>query len=420
MAKNKIQILFIHQNFPGQFKMLAPELALNSKYEIHAMFAEDINTNIPGIKYHRYNINKLNKAIHPLALEFESKMIRAESAFEEAEKLKEDGLNPRVIITHPGWGESFLLRVLWPDAKFLSYHEFYYSIADSDIDFDDTDPYRAKDQTHTKKKLIARNSPLLTPLVESDVVITPTEFQKSTAPELFHDKISVIHDGVDTEAIKFYTDSFITVKGGESDIKLTKDSKVVSFVNRTLEPYRGYHKFIKSIPAIQKEHPDAYFILVGDKNPDNVSYGGGPPKGQSYKDLFLKDVIEDLDMSKIIFPGKIAYEHLLSLFCITSAHVYLTYPFVLSWSMLEAMACEALVIGSSTKPVKEVIEDKKNGLLVDFFDIDGISAKVIDVLSNPQKYEKLRKNARKTIVEKYDLKKVSLPKQIKLIESLLK
>ncbi len=420
MVKNKTQILFIHQNFPGQFKMLAPELALNSKYEVHAMYAEDIKTNIPDINYHKYTIDKVNKAIHPLALEFESKMIRAESAYLKAEQLKEEGLNPKLIITHPGWGESFLLRVLWPKAKFLSYHEFYYSIEDSDIDFDETDPFRPSDQTHTKKKLVARNAPLLTPLVESDAVITPTEFQKSTAPEIFHDKISVIHDGVDTDAIKFYSDSFITVKGGTNDIKLTRDSKVVSFVNRTLEPYRGYHKFIKSIPAIQKAHPETYFILVGDKEPDKVSYGGGPPKGQSYKDLFLKDVIDDLDMSKIIFPGKIAYEHLLSLFCISSAHVYLTYPFVLSWSLLEAMACEALIIGSSTKPVKEVIQDKKNGLLVDFFDVEGISKSVIDALSNPKKYEKLRKNARKTIVDNYDLKKVSLPKQIKLIESLLK
>ena len=220
--------------------------------------------------------------------------------------------------------------------------------------------------------------------------------------------------------VRKYPDAYLNLNKDGKEIKITKKDKIVSFVNRTLEPYRGYHKFINSIPSIQKEHPDAYFILVGSFDKDTVSYGALPPKGESFRDLFLKDIIDEIDMTKVFFPGRIQYDHLLTLFSITSAHIYFTYPFVLSWSMLEAMACEALVIGSSTEPVKELIKHNKNGLLVDFFDIEGLSKTVNTVLSYPKKYDQLRKKARETILKNYDLDTICLPNQLKLVESLIK
>ena len=126
-----------------------------------------------------------------------------------------------------------------------------------------------------------------------------------------------------------------------------------------------------------------------------------------------------VDLEKVIFLGYFDYAHFLTVIVLSSVHVYLTYPFVLSWSMLEAMALESIVVGSKTGPVEEIIKDKVNGLLVDFFDINEISSTVNDVLHNPEKYKKIRKNARKTIIDKYDLKNVSLPKQLNLIKDLL-
>ena len=175
---------------------------------------------------------------------------------------------------------------------------------------------------------------------------------------------------------------------------------------------------MRSLPKIQKKHPDAYVLIIGG---DKVSYGSNSNTGESFKDIYFNEVKNDLvDPGKILFLGRINYGNFLKILALSSVHVYLTYPFVLSWSMLEAMALEALIIGSKTAPVEEIIKNKKNGLLVDFFDVEGLSKLVIDVLDNPEKYKLMKKNARKTIVNNYDLKSISLPKQLELVESLLK
>ena len=175
---------------------------------------------------------------------------------------------------------------------------------------------------------------------------------------------------------------------------------------------------MRSLPKIQNEHPDAYIVFVGGHD---VSYGSTPKNGKSHKDNFYNEVKELLtDESKLLYLGVVAYDNLLKLLNIASVHVYLTYPFVLSWSVLEAMALENIIVGSKTEPVEEVIKHNKNGLLVDFFDYDQIAETVNNVLSNPQKYNQIRKNARKTIIDNYDLKKVSIPKQMKIVEEMLK
>ena len=174
---------------------------------------------------------------------------------------------------------------------------------------------------------------------------------------------------------------------------------------------------MRSLPLIQKNHPDAYILIIGG---DGVSYGASANNGRSYKDIYYDEVKGDLsNHQNLIFLGNLDYNLFLTAIDISSVHIYLTYPFVLSWSMLEAMSLEKLVIGSKTKPVEEIIKDKHNGLLFDFFDFKKLAEFTSDVLSNPTKYEKIRKNARKTIIQKYDLKKNILPKQLNLIEGLL-
>ena len=232
-------------------------------------------------------------------------------------------------------------------------------------------------------------------------------------------KIKVVHDGIDTNIIKPFKNGEINIENSHGlKINLSKKNKIITFVNRNLEPYRGYHSFMRSLPNIQKEHPDAYILIIGG---DQVSYGSASPSGRSYKDIYLEEVKDNLvDLEKVIFLGKVDYANFLTVIGLSSVHVYLTYPFVLSWSMLEAMSLEAVIVGSKTEPVEEIIKDNVNGLLVDFFDTDDISSTVNKVLHNPEKYKKLKKNARKTIIDKYDLRKVTLPKQVKLIDTFLK
>jgi len=426
--KNKI-ILFIHQNFPAQFKSLAPKLASDKIYDIHSLSLKS-NTSSPelpdhllsinNITHHQYIIEKSSSdSIHLFAQEFETKMIRAEAVAKECFKLKENGLIPDLIIDHPGWGETFFIKEIWPDSKILSYFEFYYNTVNSDVDFDVNEFELPLTGFDLFARLRARNAPGLMSYLGADQLISPTNFQRSTAPKSFQKKINVIHDGIDTDIIKPFNDAEVNIENSSGlKIKLTKKDKIITFVNRNLEPYRGYHSFMRALPNIQKEHPDAYILIIGG---DKVSYGAKSTSGKSFKNIYLDEVRGSLvDLEKIIFLGTVDYKNFLTIIGLTSVHVYLTYPFVLSWSMLEAMALESVVVGSKTKPVEEIINDKVNGLLVDFFDINEISEAVNDVLHNPDKYKKIKKNARKTIIDRYDLKTVVLPKQLNLIKDLLK
>jgi len=425
----KKKILFLHQNFPAQFKSLAPYLSKDKRYEVHTLALQKTEdpskqeaylTEMSDIKHHLYTISRLSTDnIHPLAIEFETKMIRAEGVAKKCIELKEEGFTPDLVINHPGWGETFLIKEIWPDTKLLTYFEFYYNTIKSDIDFDTKEDHNFNPDFKLFSRLVARNAPGLMIYLNSDLIISPTKFQKSTAPNSFRNKVTVIHDGIDTGVIKPKKNLKMTLASDQGrNITLSENDKIITFVNRNLEPYRGYHSFMRSLPKIQKENPDAYIIIVGG---DGVSYGSTPKNGKSHKDNFLNEVKDSLiDIKKILFMGTIDYDNLLKILNISTVHVYLTYPFVLSWSVLEAMALETVIVASNTDPVTEVIKDNVNGLLVDFFDIDEISSTVNKVLKNPKKFDKIKKNARKTIVENYDLKTKSLPKQMKLVEDLLK
>ena len=425
MTKKKI--LFIHQNFPAQFKHIARYLSEDKKYDVHSLSVENLTPSLDNskilksmtkIKHHKYKIkSSSSENIHSLAMEFETKMIRAEAAAEECFKIKNNGFIPDLVISHPGWGEIYFIKDIWPEAKLLSYFEFYYSSKGSDVGFDTNEPYTPELDNNLYFRLRARNAPGMMSYLDSDVLMSPTNFQKSTAPKILQNKIKVIHDGIETEVIKPQTNSYLKFTHMGKEIKLTKDNKIITFVSRNLELYRGYHIFMRSLPLIQKNHPDAFILIIGG---DGVSYGASANNGRSYKDIYYDEIKGDLtNHENLVFLGNLDYNLFLTAIDISNVHIYLTYPFVLSWSMLEAMSLEKLVIGSKTKPVEELIKDKHNGLLFDFFDYEKLAKLTSDVLSNPSKYDKIRKNARKTIIDKYDLKKNILPKQLNLIEGLL-
>ncbi len=426
MAKKKI--LFIHQNFPAQFKHLAKFMSEDKKYDVHSLSLSNLKPSLDNspilkgmdkISHHKYQIKtSSSENIHSLAMEFETKMIRAEAAAKKCFELKNNGLEPDLIISHPGWGELYFIKDIWPDTKLLSYFEFYYSSKGADVGFDTNEPYTPKLDNNLFFRLRARNAPGMMSYLDSDSLISPTNYQKSTAPNILHRKINVIHDGIETDIIKPQKNSYLKFTHMGKEIKLSNKDKIITFVSRNLELYRGYHIFMRSLPLIQKKHPDAYILIVGG---DGVSYGASANNGKSYKDIYYDEVKGDLiNHENIIFLGNLEYKLFLTTINISDVHIYLTYPFVLSWSMLEAMSLEKLVIGSKTKPVEELIKDKQNGLLFNFFDYKKLAELTSDVLSNPDKYEKIRKNARKTIIDKYDLKTKILPKQLDLIEGLLK
>ena len=420
MSKKK-QILFAHQNFPAQYKHLAP--ALSNRKDIEVSSLAITQRKIANINNYFYSLSTGNNdGTHRLALEFEAKMIRAESAAKRCIELREDGFEPDVVISHPGWGETLFIKEVWPKTKLLNYFEYYYHTNNSDVDFDNDPELHYEMGFDLYTKLIARNQPLLMSCLQSDAMISPTKFQADTAPNAFRDNIHVIHDGVDTDFLKPDDEAYITLSkesGLANEVtKLTKKDKIITFVNRNLEPYRGYHIFMRALPEILDKHPDAYILIVGEFG---VSYGATPRDGISYKDKYLNEVRKDLkeNIKRLRFLGRVDYNSLISMFRVSSAHIYLTYPFVLSWSMIEAMSVGSLVIGSDTEPVREVINNNKNGFLVDFHDPKNLAKKVIEVLDNKDEFDTIRSNARKSVIKNYDLNTICLPKQIELVESLL-
>ena len=401
-----MKILLVHQNFPGQFKHLVPALLKNPRNEVVAFTMNEW----PGTKrlrVVRYQAAKgTAKDVHPWVAETETKVIRGEAAFRAALALKAEGYEPDIILAHPGWGESLFLKQVWPKAKLIIYCEFHYASEGSDVGFDpEFPPADVGDACRVRMKNV--NNFLHFDI--ADAGVSPTEFQKSVFPEPFRSKIRVIHDGIDTERLTPNPDVWLQI----GPYKLTRQDEVITFVNRNMEPYRGYHTFMRALPEILRKRPNARVLIVGG---DGVSYGAKPPAGKTWKQIFLDEVKDQLDLSRVHFLGHVDYKYFIPLLQLSTVHVYLTYPFVLSWSLLEAMSCGCAIVGSDTAPLREAIVDGETGLLADFFSPGALAQKVIRLLESPDLRSKLGQNARQFAITHYDLNKVCLPAMLQLIE----
>lgn len=404
-----MNILFVHQNFPGQYRHLAPALRARG----HRVVALGQHANaIEGadIEVYRYPIPRGQSATtHPLAREFEAKVIRAEACARQAQELAADGFVPDLIIAHPGWGEPLYLKDVFPQARIIAQAEFFYRPEGQDWGFDpefSTPGFAARASLHTK------NANLLLAFEAADRCLSPTQWQASTHPDWVRAKLNVIHEGIDTDNICPRPEASISVPS--LGIKLQPGTEVITFASRNLEPVRGFHRFIRALPEILERRPKAFAFIIGG---GGCSYGAKPKTG-SYRQQFLEEVQGRIDSKRVIMIDRLPHHAFVNLLQISSCHIYLTYPFVLSWSMLEAMSAGALVVGSRTAPVEEVIVDGHNGYLVDFFDTHALVDRVCQALADPRAQLPLRQAARATICERFDLRRCSLPAQINLVESL--
>jgi len=406
-----MNILFIHQNFPGQFKHLAPAM-VKAGHDITALIlAKTEAKQWNGVKLIPYSLNRGNaKEAHPWTVDFESKVIRGEACLKAALKLKGQGYCPDAIVAHPGWGESLFLREVWPEAKLKLYCEFFYHARGADVGFD---PEFSSSDPADAGRVTLKNANILLQFQQADAGISPTHWQASTFPEHISKKISVIHDGIDTEVLRPNSDVQFALDSGKV---LSQKDEVVTFVNRALEPYRGFHIFMRSLPTLLKERPNAEVLIVGK---EGVSYGGQPKDGLSWKQQFSNEVFPQLDesqRSRVHFLNTIPYDRFIALLQVSTVHVYLTYPFVLSWSLLEAMSVGCSVVASDTQPLHEAITHNETGVLVDFFDPEALATATISLLDNSDRRLRLSKAAREFAKANYDLKTVCLPKQIQWVQ----
>lgn len=401
----KRNYLFIHQNFPGQFVHVASELARQG----HTVVALGIaGRDVPGVKYVRYTISaEKARTEFDLARDFESKIIRGTGCAQAMEALKAQGFDPHVIIGHPGWGETLFCKDVWPNARLIIFAEFFYNTLGSDYAFD---PEFSKDTPLARARLRMKNTVHLHALSSADAGYSPTKWQHRQLPAEYRDKISVIFDGIDTARVAPDAQAFVTLQ--QRQLKLTRDDEVITFVNRNLEPYRGFHLFMRALPEIMKARPNAHCIIVGK---DDVSYGSPPRDGGTWRETMLREVGHLLPLDRIHFVGGLPYSDYLRVLQISTCHVYLTYPFVLSWSCLEAMSAQCVIVAGRTPPVEEAIEHGRNGFLVDFFDVAALAQQVVEVLSDPAACQGVAERARETVVAEYDLRSRCLPLQLALV-----
>lgn len=409
-----MKLLLIHQNFPGQFKHLGPALARRGDQVVVLTPRVSEQAQWKGITLLPYQIKGSSTPnIHPWLSDFETKILRATACFDAAQTLKDKGYSPDVILAHHGWGESLFLKDLWPDARLGLYCELYHRAGPEVIGFDPEFPTPSPGRDALRLRLKNLNNRLHEEVM--DAGISPTRFQAGTYPAHHHDRITVCHDGVDTARIVPNASAALEIG---KDRVLTRNDEVITFINRNLEPYRGYHVFMRALPDLLRRRPAAQVVLLGG---DDTSYGAKPPKGRTWKQIFIDEVrpqISDADWARVHFLGRVPYDRFLSMIQVSRVHVYLTYPFVLSWSLLEAMSAGCAIVASDTAPVREAIKEGETGVLVDFFDRIALVDEICTLLESPDRRATLGKSARRFAQQTYDLETICLPRQLKWVDDL--
>ena len=403
-----MKVLFIHQNFPAQFRHLAFALGKDPKNQV--VFATTRKEGqIPGVHKVMYEPSRQPAPeTHHYVRPLESAVLEGQAAYRSLLELKNKGFYPDVIYAHSGWGPGLFVKDLFPKAESLCFFEWFYHARGTNADFDPSDP-----MTEDKEaKIRIRNASILIDLYSCDRGLAPTRWQQQQFPKEFRNKLTVCHDGIDTTYFKPNPDVKLILDPPEpiacpKPLDLSGAEEIVTYVARGMEPYRGFPQFIEAVEKLQKKRPNCHVVVVGE---DRAAYSQQLPEGDTYRKRALAKHT-DLDLSRLHFTGHLPYSQYLKVLQASSAHVYLTRPFVLSWSMLEAMSVGCVVVGSSTPPVKELITDNKNGLLVDFFDTDQLVRRITEAIDNPGKMRKIRESARQTIVDNYDLNDL-LPKHL--------
>ncbi len=385
------RILLVHQNFPGQFRRIGHVWAQQPGWQVFGL-GRRTAPGMETVRWIPYDLARNpSKEQHPYLRQMEGAVLHGQAAARVMIKLKQQGYKPDAILAHPGWGETLYVRDIFPDARLIHFCEWYYGTPDSDTDFDPEFPT----SFDSLAKLRTWNALHNLNLEHCDVGVSPTQWQRSRHPDIYLPKIKLAHEGIDTELLGPDASATFTLPNGHT---VKAGEPVITYVARNLEPYRGFHIFMRTLEKVQKAHPRCHTIIVGG---DDVSYGGKPTDAPNWREKMLREV--KLDATRTHFMGKLPYDQYRKVLQVSAAHVYLTYPCVLSWSMLESMASGCLVIGSRTGPVQEVIEDGVNGLLVDFFDTGAMADRIVEALDNQAAFKPLREAAQRCVKERYSL-----------------
>ncbi|WP_434634761.1 glycosyltransferase family 4 protein [Chromobacterium sp. CV08] len=375
-----MKILLIHQNFPGQLCHIANDLKTRADVELLAV-GRDTAPGLPGVRLLRYRPHRgPRRETHPYLLSYEDAVLHGQAVLRTLLPLARRGYRPDVILAHPGWGETLFLKDLFPDARLIHYCEYFYHGRGADADFDPEFPL----SLDAAARLRARNALHLLNLDNADAGICPTRWQYSLHPAAYRDKLHIAHEGIRTELLGSDPSAELTLPNGR---RLRAGQPIVSYVARNLEPYRGFHVFMRALPELLRAEPDCQVVIVGG---DGISYGNAPTDAANWREKLLRE--NPVDLNRVHFLGKVPYDVYRKVLQVSAVHVYLTYPFVLSWSLLEAMASGCRIVASDTAPVRELVRDGVNGRLVGFFDRDALMEQVRGALRDEM--AEMRRQAR--------------------------
>jgi glycosyltransferase involved in cell wall biosynthesis len=397
-------VLFVHNNFPAQFRSLAEALVARG-VRCAAIAQQHSGEGVPGVPWIRYGLPRgTTEGILPLAVRAEADLLRGSMALEAAKRAASQGFSPDVIIGHTGWGETVLLKEVWPDARQVLYPEFFYSGHGLDIGFDN----EFKPLTELGVLLgTTKNAISALALTKADAIVCPTPFQAATLPKVFQPLVHVIHDGIDVDKIRPEPAQPFPLDDGRI---LAPGTPVITHVNNNMEPLRGLHIFARALPRLMAEVPSAHVILIGQMG--NHGYSGAAPEGKTWTDVCFEGV--EVDRSRVHFLGRVPHDRMLAALRLSTAHVYYSYPFVLSWSLAESLALGCYVIGSDTAPLRDAIEDGVNGRLLPFFDPAALSEALIAACREPEASTPLRTAARRAAERLFD-RKAGLAKWFRLL-----
>lgn len=406
-----MKILFIHQNFPAQFRSVIKHLLKSGNHELLAL-KQPPSAEFDGVGVAAYKfIHDPEPKTHPLLKEMEAKVLRGEAVADAAQRLKDKGYTPDVVVAHPGWGEALFIKDVWPDVKLICYFEYYYSAIGQDFDFD---PEFSDASFESLARLRMKNTTMQHALAAADAGWSPTKWQQKTHPKWAHSKIDVIHEGVDTGYYKPNPKARFSITN--KNLTLTRQDEVITYAARTLEPVRGFHIFMRALPELLAQRPNAHVVIMGH---EKASYGPEPKDSSSWLEKMLAEVSDKLDPKRVHILGFQPKEQYREILQVSRAHVYLTYPFVVSWSLLEAMACGAPIAASDTAPIKEFIKDGKTGFLFDFFDTKQLVEAVVKQLdAKPVQLDKQAKLAREFVENNFG-QEVCVERLAKLIETVV-
>jgi len=367
-----MRLLVLHQNFPGQFGYFVREWSKRPGWDVRALGRETA-PGLPGFSgLTRYRLARApSPRTHPYLRQMEAATLHGQAVARVMLQMKRSGFTPDAVLAHPGWGEALYVKDVFPDARVVHYCEWFYSAEGADLGFDPEFPLTFDD----KARIRTWNALHTLNLANCDAAITPTEWQKSRHPEIFHSKITVQHEGIDLDGLGSDANAVLRTPSG---LLLKAGQPIITYVARNLEPYRRFHIFMRALAKVQAKHPSCQTVVIGG---DQVSYGKRPSSGKTWRQQMLDEV--RLDPARTHFFGRVPHKTFVDALKVSAAHIYLTYPFVLSWSLLEAMACRAPIVASDTAPVREVLKDGLNADLVPFFDQDRLAERILERVDHP-------------------------------------